>query len=95
MKELEILKALEDESIAGMGDGNNHIKKMVIELLCENHNFDLDGFKQCYDYYITNPLKNYQWSRNGDLRLDFKNRKDICELGFYRLISQINANSRP
>jgi hypothetical protein len=26
MKELEILKALEDESIAGMGDSNNYIK---------------------------------------------------------------------
>jgi hypothetical protein len=65
---------------------------MVIELFCEHYNFDLEGFQRCYEYHITNPLKDYVWSRNGDWRLDYKNRKDICDLGFYRLKDEINAN---
>lgn len=44
MKELEILKALEDDSVAGAGNSNDPIKTLVIELLCENHNYDLNNF---------------------------------------------------
>lgn len=90
MKELEILKALEYESIAGMGDQNDHIKALVIELLCENHHYDLAGFQKCYEYHIKNPLKSYKWTYN--CQLDANNRVDICDLGFYRLKDEINAN---
>lgn len=82
MKELEILKALEDDSVAGAGNSNDPIKTLVIELLCENHNYDLNNFIQIYDQYITNPLKNYEWRGEKEW---YKDRFNLVELGFYKL----------
>lgn len=88
MKELEILRELDYESVAGMADGNNHIKEMVIDLLCEHHNIEKDVFIESYNRLVVTPLKNYQWSMNGDWKKDYDNRMDIVELGFFRLMKE-------
>lgn len=82
-KELEILKNLELEGVAGSGDSLNYIIDMIIEVLCENKNINKDIFINDYNKLIKNPLKNYKWTY--DMNLDYKNRFDLVELGFYKL----------
>jgi hypothetical protein len=95
MKELQILKELEDESINGMCDGNNHIKALVIELLCERYNFNIEAFKELYNRLIIEPV-NEAARKTPHNRMDewYKNRLGAAELGFYRLAKELDVYTR-